>query len=188
VAFKQVDHGGVEGGQSLGGCSTGPQWWVATQKLLLQNAFVLVEQRDCDRGQVGVSTVQGAPADAGACISLRHVILDVAAGTGTIDVDRLTEAIDTGAFRAAVMDQFRAAQGGRVTCSPHLFLHDGSNMANPGVRVRWQNGGFGIGFPVIDADDPGVYVDLLTRAAAATARTVRNDTSPHQLAAKIPRP
>ena len=118
----------------------------------------------------------------GACISLRHVILDVAAGTGTIDVDRLTEAIDTGAFRAAVMDQFRAAQGGRVTCSPHLFLHDGSNMANPGVRVRWQNGGFGIGFPVIDADDPDVYVDLLTRTAAATARSRRNDTSPHQLA------
>ncbi|HSL07288.1 MAG TPA: hypothetical protein VK887_04825, partial [Pseudonocardiaceae bacterium] len=58
----------------------------------------------------------------------------------------------------------------------------GSNMANPGVRVRWQNGGFGIGFPVIDADDPDVYVDLLTRTAAATARSRRNDTSPHQLA------
>jgi hypothetical protein len=27
------------------------------------------------------------------------------------------------------------------------------------------NGGFGVGFPVIDADDPGVYDELLLRAA-----------------------
>lgn len=99
------------------------------------------------------------------CISQRHVILDIAETTGAVDVDRLTVALDTGSARSAVMDQFRVARGGRVTCSPHIFLHDGTNLANPGVRARWQNGGFGVGFPVIEADNPGVYVDLLHRAA-----------------------
>lgn len=100
----------------------------------------------------------------GRCISQRHVILDLAESTGAVDVDRLAVALDTGSARSRVMAQFRAARGGRVTCSPHIFLHDGTNLANPGVRARWQNGGFGVGFPVIEADNPDVYVDLLHRA------------------------
>ena len=99
------------------------------------------------------------------CISQRHVILDLAAATGVVDVDRLAVALDSGSARSAVMTQFQAARDGRVTCSPHIFLNDGTSFANPGVRARWQNGGFGVGFPVIEADNPGVYEDLLHRAA-----------------------
>lgn len=99
------------------------------------------------------------------CISQRHVILDLAAATSVVDVDQLAIALDTGSARFAVMAQFRAACDGRVTCSPHIFLYDGTNLANPGVRARWQNGGFGVGFPVIETDNPGVYEDLLRRAA-----------------------
>jgi predicted DsbA family dithiol-disulfide isomerase len=101
----------------------------------------------------------------GRCISQRHVILDVATTTRAVDLDQLAAALDTGSARSAVMAQFRAAQDGNVTCSPHVFLHDGTNLANPGIRVHWENGGFGVGFPVIEADDPTVYDDLLTRAA-----------------------
>lgn len=101
----------------------------------------------------------------GRCISLRHEILDVAAETGSVDVDALAQALDDGRARRAVMDQFDAARDGRVTCSPHVFLYDGADYANPGVRVRWVNGGFGMGFPVIDADDPSIYTDILARAA-----------------------
>lgn len=101
----------------------------------------------------------------GRCISMRHEILDVAASTGVVDVEALTEALDDGRARRAVMDQFEAARHGRVNCSPHVFLYDGTDIANPGVRVRWVNGDFGVGFPVIEADDPSVYTDLLARAA-----------------------
>lgn len=89
------------------------------------------------------------------------MILDVAAATRAVDLDQLAAALDTGSARSAVMTQFRAARDGNVTCSPHVFLHDGTNLANPGIRVHWE----GVGFPVIEADDPTVYDDLLTRAA-----------------------
>ncbi|MBP2702659.1 DsbA family protein [Microbispora sp. RL4-1S] len=105
----------------------------------------------------------------GRCISLRQEILDIAAGTGAVDTRALAAALDDGRARRAVMDQFEAARHGRVNCSPHVFLYDGTNVANPGVRTRWVNGGFGVGFPVIEADDPSVYTDLLSKAAELAA-------------------
>jgi predicted DsbA family dithiol-disulfide isomerase len=102
----------------------------------------------------------------GRCISMRHVILDVAARTGALDTAALAARTDDGSARSAVFAQFEAARGNRVICSPHVFLADGTNLANPGVAAHWVNGGFGIGFPVIDADDPGIYEDLLKKAAA----------------------
>jgi predicted DsbA family dithiol-disulfide isomerase len=100
----------------------------------------------------------------GRCISMRHEILTIARQTGAVDVAALTEAFDSGRARRAVMDQFQAAREGRVNGSPHLFLYDGTNLANPGVSVRWVNGQFGVGFPIIDEDDPTVYEDLLKHA------------------------
>jgi len=106
------------------------------------------------------------------CIARRHVILDVARGVarrGVLDVDRLADTLDSGRARPAVIAQWRAARSGAVRCSPHLFLPDGTHVPNPGVTARWVNGDFGVGFPVIDRDDPTVYRDLLTRAAAVAA-------------------
>jgi predicted DsbA family dithiol-disulfide isomerase len=102
----------------------------------------------------------------GRCISMRHVILDVARGTGVVDVIALAGALDHGVARAAVLGQFATARGGQVVCSPHIFLYDGTNSANPGIEARWLNGDFGIGYPVIDADRPGVYEELLSHAAS----------------------
>jgi len=99
------------------------------------------------------------------CISLRHEILDIAEETGVVDVGDLTGRLDRGLARADVIAQFEASREDRVNCSPHVFLADRSNYANPGVRVRWVNGEFGVGFPVIDADDPSIYDVILERAA-----------------------
>lgn len=101
----------------------------------------------------------------GQCISLRHVILDVATTTGTVDAAELATDLDSGRARSAVMAQFAAAENDQVNCSPHIFLSDGTNAANPGVDVEWVNGGFGTGFPVIGKDDPTAYEPLLRHAA-----------------------
>lgn len=99
------------------------------------------------------------------CITMRHVILQVAAETGAVDVADLASRLDSGSARPAVFAQFDSARDGRVTCSPHVFLADGTDLANPGVAVHWVNGDFGVGYPVIDSDDPTVYEGLLRRAA-----------------------
>ncbi|MCT2594722.1 DsbA family protein [Streptomyces sp. N2-109] len=98
------------------------------------------------------------------CISHRKVILDVAESTGVIDARALAEALDDGRARSALSEQTALSRTDRVSCSPHLFLPDGSDHANPGIDVRWE-GSYGIGWPVIDSDDPKVYEDLLLRAA-----------------------
>ncbi|MEV6326964.1 DsbA family protein [Streptomyces sp. NPDC051909] len=101
----------------------------------------------------------------GRCISQRHVILEVAEETGAVDVALLAAAVDSGTSRPAIMSQYDSARDGRVDCSPHVFLHDGTEAANPGIRARWINGGFGTGYPYIDEDRPEIYEKLLRQAA-----------------------
>ena len=96
-------------------------------------------------------------------ISIRPVVLEVAARCPGVDAVALEEALDAGGGRAAVLAQWRVSQGGEVRGSPHLFLPDGSDVHNPGIRMRWEGPKPG-GFPVIESDDPSVYEDLLTRA------------------------
>lgn len=99
------------------------------------------------------------------CISLRSVVLDVATSCEAVDVDALRKALDDGRARRSVIDGFETAQDRGVKGSPHLFLSDGADAHNPGIEMHWE-GEHGEGFPVIDADDPSVYRDLLKRAAA----------------------
>lgn len=101
------------------------------------------------------------------CISLRSVILDVA--TGLLDVDLLADALDTGRARHLVMKDFAVSQTDVVSCSPHLFLPDGTDVPNPGVEVHYTDE-YGTGFPIATADDPSIYEDLLLRAAGALVR------------------
>ncbi len=98
------------------------------------------------------------------CISLLPVILEVAEATAEVDAGALAEALDDGRARRAVIDDFQRSSTDEVQGSPHLFLADGSDAHNPGVTHHWQ-GRKGRGFPVVDADDPSVYDDLLRRAA-----------------------
>ncbi len=94
------------------------------------------------------------------CISMRHVILDVAASCDDLDVPALTAALDDGRARRPMLDGYRAAAGD-IQGSPHYFLADGTSSHNPGVDFHWDKAQHRI---VIDCDDPTVYDDLLRRA------------------------
>lgn len=102
----------------------------------------------------------------GLCISMRHVILEVARECGDVDVDRLADTLDEGRARKRVIEEWRRASAGDVKGSPHVFLSDGTDSHNPGVRMHWE-GEHGVGFPVIDNYDPEAVDELLQRAAAA---------------------
>ncbi len=98
------------------------------------------------------------------CVSMRHVILDVARGCEAVDADALADALDGGRARRALIDQTAEARNGPVKGSPHLFCPDGTDAHNPGIEMHWE-GEHGTGFPVVDHDAPSVYDDLLKRAA-----------------------
>jgi predicted DsbA family dithiol-disulfide isomerase len=96
-------------------------------------------------------------------IQTRHVVLEVAAACPVVDRVAMEEALDDGRGRRAVIADWRAYQDAGVRGSPHLFLPDGTDAANPGVTMRWEGEKPG-GFPVVERHDPSVYEDLLSRA------------------------
>ena len=100
------------------------------------------------------------------CISLRHVILEVALECESVDLGTLTDALDDGSARRALFDDWAVARGGEVRGSAHLFAPDGTNAQNPGITIGWKADGTG-GVAVIEADDPGA-IDDLVRGALAT--------------------
>lgn len=103
------------------------------------------------------------------CISMLHVVLDVA-GASDVDVAALRDALETGRARAAVHEQHRAATDDDVVKgSPHVFAPGGMHAHNPGVRMHWDGGHGGTGFPVVDHDDPTAVEPLLRQAAAVEA-------------------
>lgn len=100
------------------------------------------------------------------CVSLRHVILEVANECDGVDVAALAAAIDDGRARRRVVDDWGIARSDAVRGSPHLFLPDGSDEHNPGVAMRWEgDDGQGGGFPVVERNDPAVFEELVRRAA-----------------------
>ncbi|MEO6089569.1 MAG: DsbA family protein [Umezawaea sp.] len=99
------------------------------------------------------------------CISNYHVILDAAESTGVVDVAALAEALDDGRARRTLSDQAAISATEVVNCSPHLFLPDGTDHANPGIEVGWA-GDYGVGWPIVGSDDPTAVDDLLKRSAA----------------------
>ena len=99
------------------------------------------------------------------CISLCHVILEVATDCESVDVGALTEVLDGGGARRALFDDWAIARGDEVRGSAHLFAPDGTNAQNPGIAIGWREDGAGGGEAVIEADDPGAIDDLLRRAA-----------------------
>ncbi|WP_447041738.1 DsbA family oxidoreductase [Streptomyces sp. DSM 118878] len=97
-------------------------------------------------------------------IGARAVVLDVAEETPGVDAARIAEGLDDGRARQAITRDFACAREHQVQCSPHLYLPDGSDCANPGVTARWH-GRYGTGFPVVTGNEPAVYEELLRRAA-----------------------
>ena len=101
------------------------------------------------------------------CISLRHVILEVANECESLDVPALAEALDSGRARRALLDDWATARGDEVRGSAHLFTPDGTNAQNPGIAIGWmKDDSAGGGTATIEADDPGAIEELVRRAAA----------------------
>lgn len=101
------------------------------------------------------------------CISLHHVILEVAAHCNGVELDALRDALETGTARHEVFQQFATAKTAAVKGSPHLFLPGGQSVHNPGITMHWE-GEPGDGFPVIDDDDPSV-IEALVRETGSDA-------------------
>lgn len=100
------------------------------------------------------------------CISLRHVILEVASETDGLDLAPLADALDAGRARAEIFAQWEVAKTDAVQGSPHLFAPDGTNAQSPGLEMDWAQGADGIWLPTILRDDASAYEDLVRRAAA----------------------
>lgn len=99
------------------------------------------------------------------CISMRDVVLDVAAGCNLVDVDVLRDAIDDGRHRRAVLDDHaEAAHRDDIDGSPHAFLPDGTSSHNPGITFHHEGDDI-----VIDDDDEGAWRRLVTAASASAA-------------------
>jgi predicted DsbA family dithiol-disulfide isomerase len=99
------------------------------------------------------------------CISLRHVILEVAAETDEVDVTSLAEALDDGRARAALTADWAVARTDAVRGSAHVFAPDGTNDENPGIGIGWEDDGSPAGRYWIERDEPDVIDDLVRRAA-----------------------
>lgn len=97
------------------------------------------------------------------CITLQHVVLDVARSCDAVDPAALAEALDDGRARAAMMAGYRAGRE-HVRGSPHFFLPDGVDELLPGIEIRWEGGAAGQERPVVDRDDPGRYGELVEAA------------------------
>ena len=100
------------------------------------------------------------------CISMRHVILEVASDCDAVDLEVLADAIDSGRARHLLFEQYEVARTDAVDGSPQLFLADGTTLQNPGIEADWEEGADGFWRPTITRDDPSVYDELLRRAAA----------------------
>ena len=98
------------------------------------------------------------------CVSLRHVILEVAGDCEAVDVAELSTVLDSGQARQALLADWATARGDEVRGSAHLFAPDGTNEQNPGITIGWTDDG-GAGTYRVEADDPAPIDDLVRRAA-----------------------
>lgn len=98
-------------------------------------------------------------------IQMHHELIGIAKTIEHLDIDTLEAALRHGTYRSAVFDDFDLARSDAIEMSPHLFLADGTNAANPGIDVHWQ-GPWASGFPVVDTNDPSAIEQLLRHASS----------------------
>jgi hypothetical protein len=93
----------------------------------------------------------------------------VAAECDGLDLEALADAFDSGRARTAVFEQYEMARSDAVDGSPHLFLANGTNGENPGIKATWEQGSDGFWRPTVVEDDPTAYDRLVTAAARVEA-------------------
>jgi hypothetical protein len=96
-------------------------------------------------------------------ISLFTEIVAIAEECPDVDADRLQWELRRGTHREVIHEHFAISSGNAVQGSPHLFLPDGRNIHNPGVRFEWT-AAHGHGFPVILEYQPSVWADIVAAA------------------------
>lgn len=99
------------------------------------------------------------------CISLRHVILEVASQCDRVDLATLADAIDSGRARRRIFEQYEIAKTDAVQGSPHVFAGDGFDAQNPGLQLDWHQAN-GEWIPTLVADDAQIYERIMRQAAS----------------------
>jgi predicted DsbA family dithiol-disulfide isomerase len=103
------------------------------------------------------------------CISVRNEIRAAAGSCERVDLPQLLDDLEDGEVYEAVLRQAAAAKAGAASCSGYVVLPDGSGVCNPGVRTQWR-GRLPGGTPVLLADEPDVYRQLVEAAVTDTGR------------------
>jgi len=140
-----------------------PWTWPVTMLLALE-AVQAAKMQGHEAAEALDLALRKAFFGASRCISLRHVILQVAKSVPQLDVGRVQKDLDSGTARSSVLQDYESA-GEAVRGSPHFFLPDGTDSFNPGMESHWD-GKPGQGTLVIDRNDAAVYDDLLRRSVA----------------------
>jgi predicted DsbA family dithiol-disulfide isomerase len=145
---------------------SGPEWGYPVTMLPAMEAVQAAKEQGLAASEALDRGLRRAFWGESRCVSLRHVILEVASETESLDLARLADALDAGRARRAIFEQWDVAKTDAVQGSPHLFAPDGTNAQNPGLEMEWSQGGDGVWLPTILRDDPAAYEDLVRRAAA----------------------
>jgi predicted DsbA family dithiol-disulfide isomerase len=145
----------------------GPDFEYPVSTLLALEAVQAAQQQSLHAGEELDRALRVAFFGQSRCISMRHVVLDVAGACDQVDVDALSAALDNGAARHRVFEHRNQARGDDVKGSPHLFA-PGLDAHNPGVTMHWEGDEPG-GYPVVDGDDPSVYDRLLVAASSSAS-------------------
>jgi predicted DsbA family dithiol-disulfide isomerase len=95
------------------------------------------------------------------CISIHSEILGLAEKCEHVDAEALARAMERGAGRAEVYEQWRIAEGPEIQGSPHLFASGGYASHNPGPLVEWTGDPNQGGLPRLDDYDSSWAEGLL---------------------------
>ncbi len=144
-----------------------PQWWWPVTMLPAMEAVQAAKEQGLAASEALDRGLRRAFWGESRCVSLRHVILEVASETDGLDLAMLAGALDAGRARSSLFDQWEVAKTDAVQGSPHLFLPDGTNGQNPGLEVSWAQDAEGGWVPTVVRDDQSVYADWVRRAASA---------------------
>jgi predicted DsbA family dithiol-disulfide isomerase len=115
-----------------------PPWEWPVSTLLALEAVQAAKEQSLQTSEALDRALRVALFAQSRCITMRHVVLDVARATPAVDANALETTLDEGRFRKTVLQQWRTADAAGAKGSPHLFLPDGSDAHNPGIEMRWQ--------------------------------------------------
>ncbi|WP_338899957.1 hypothetical protein WBG99_33540 [Streptomyces sp. TG1A-60] len=141
-----------------------PDWRWPVSRLLAAEAVQAAKEQGLAASEALDRALRRAFFADSACITMRHVVLDVAGSVPEVDAGALGEALDAGRARTATLAHVADFAPGGATTSPHLFTPDGGSWPNPGVDYHWA-GPPGDSAVALKSDDPSIYRQILTRAA-----------------------